>query len=504
MPEEPPDWVKATTPTPEEQAEIKAGIARVVAQRVICATCGEGWVPQPGETGCPWCAAAADAEEMKKVNGYTPPDTGRRLHLTPASQVKMRPVHWLWEGRVPLGCLTLLGGREGLGKSTLAYQLTADITKGTLVGTYFGKPKAVIVAATEDSWEHTIAPRLTAAGADMDKVFRVDVVTDEGLATSLTLPVDLLALEQAVKEVDAALILLDPLISRLAAKLDTHKDAEVRIGLEPVTSLADRCRAAVIGLIHVNKGASTDPLTLLMGSRAFAAVARAVLFVMTDPDDETGNTRLMGVPKNNLGRTDLPTLAFMIESVHVATTEEGEVWTSRIDWKGESSRTIHDAMEASGEGSETRTATAEAVGWLEDYLMSVGGSDASAEVKKHGAKVGHAHRTLERAAGRLKVDITTSGYPRRSYWTLPIAVIPPPEFNGASHAKLGATGVTETPSPVTPGSLGDGFTGVTGVTVESGETTTLHSGASGAYHVSPPARGATDDFPPSPEIKSPF
>ena len=62
----------------------------------------------------------------------------------------------------------------------------------------------------------------------------------------------------------------------------------------------------VVGLIHVNKSGSQDALNSIMGSRAFTAVPRAVLFVATDPDDET--VRLAGEPKNNLGRTDLPTL----------------------------------------------------------------------------------------------------------------------------------------------------------------------------------------------------
>jgi len=71
--------------------------------------------------------------------------------------------------------------------------------------------------------------------------------------------------------VDAALILLDPLLSRLDSSLDSHKDAEVRIALEPLVALADRSAAAVLGLIHVNKSGGQDPLDIVMGSRAFAA-----------------------------------------------------------------------------------------------------------------------------------------------------------------------------------------------------------------------------------------
>ncbi len=172
-----------------------------------------------------------------------------------------------------------------------------------------------------------------AAGADLSMVYRVDVHTYAGFETGLSLPRDLAAVAEAVIEVQAGLILLDPLMSRLDAKLDTHKDAEVRQALEPLVHVANSTGAAILGLIHLNKSLSTDPLTMLMGSRAFAAVARAVLFCMVDPDDETA--RVLGQPKNNLGRTDLPTMTFRIVSAHVADTDEGPVWTGRVDWQDE-------------------------------------------------------------------------------------------------------------------------------------------------------------------------
>jgi predicted ATP-dependent serine protease len=95
-----------------------------------------------------------------------PASTGyRTLTFKRASDVQVRPVRWLWDGRIALGTLALVGGREGIGKSTLCYQLAADITCGRMRGAFYGEPKAVIVVATEDSWEHTIVPRLMAAGA---------------------------------------------------------------------------------------------------------------------------------------------------------------------------------------------------------------------------------------------------------------------------------------------------------------------------------------------------
>jgi hypothetical protein len=64
-------------------------------------------------------------------------EPGHRLvKLTKASSITVRPVKWLWDKRVALGTLALLAGREGIGKSTLAYTLAAQITRGELPGSY--------------------------------------------------------------------------------------------------------------------------------------------------------------------------------------------------------------------------------------------------------------------------------------------------------------------------------------------------------------------------------
>jgi hypothetical protein len=369
-------------------------------------------------------------------NGAKPIPPEHCVHLTPASRIFIRPVRWLWHERLALGSLALLGGREGIGKSMCLYTLGADITRGTLPGVYAGTPRAIVVAATEDSWEFTIVPRLMAAGADLGRVFRVDVTTATGSETGLSLPRDLAGLETVVRDVQAALIILDPLLSRLDTQLDTHKDSEVRLALEPLVALADKAGVSVCGIVHVNKSASNDALTTLMGSRAFTAVARSVLFVMTDPDDES--VRLFGQAKNNLGRLDLPTLKFTITGTKVAETLEGPVWTGKLVWTGETERSIREALESAADAGNDKSATNEAQGWLEDYLNSQGGSAESAVVKREGAKAGHSKDTLRRACNRLKVTVKTAGFPRQSSWSLPVS---------ATFGRLAATASTASTAP---------------------------------------------------------
>ena len=367
-------------------------------------------------------ALKADVAPREAAAATTPqparrPRLKRSVVLTPASGIVVKPVRWLWKDRVPTSALSLEAGREGIGKSIHAASVAADVTRGRLAGVYFGIPRSVIIAATEDSWEHTIVPRLLAAAADLDRIFRVEVRTADLIETTLSLPQDLDELERVIAEQDVALLVLDPLMSRLDSGLDTHKDSEVRKALEPLVALADRTGAAVLGLIHVNKSGSTDPLTSLMGSRAFAAVARAVLFVMTDPDDES--VRLLGQAKNNLGRSDLPTLSFRIDGVKVSDTVNGEVWSGKLEWVGESHRTIREALNAASESADARSALQEAADWLVDYLTEQGGTAESKAIKDAGQKYGHSASTLKRARASINAVVESHEMPRRSLWSLP-------------------------------------------------------------------------------------
>jgi hypothetical protein len=343
--------------------------------------------------------------------------TERHLVLRCAATIKPKRVRWLWEHRLALGTLSLLAGREGLGKSSVAVWIIAQITRGTLPGEHLGQPRAVLVCATEDSWEHTIVPRLMAAGADLTKVFAVEMVSADGIQVGLSLPRDNHRLEATAIETDAAMLVLDPLMSRLGESLDSHRDADVRRALEPLVAIADRTHMAVLGLIHHNKSGSTDPLQLVMGSKAFTAVARSVHTVVPDPDDETEKRRLFGTPKNNLGTTDLDTLAFTMTGYPVE-TDDGTAWTAAVVWGESSQASIGDAMRRSTE-PEDRSAVTEAAGWLDDYLTMHGGSASSSDIKRDGAKVGHGENALKRAKVRMQLAVESSGYPRRTYWTLP-------------------------------------------------------------------------------------
>ena len=300
------------------------------------------------------------------TNGDTP--TGRRIVLTPASSIAPKRVRWTWDERIAAGTIALLAGREGLGKSTLGYWMAARLTRGELPGEYEGTPRTALVCTTEDSWAHTVVPRLMAHDADLDLVYRTEVrYADEDINLGLSLPDDIDELRDAATNNDVALLVLDPLMSRLSDKFDTHIDAEVRRALEPLVSVAEDTRMAVLGLIHHNKSGSSDPLQLVMASKAFAAVARSVHTCIPDPDDDTQQRRLFGTSKNNLGRMGLPTLTFTMQTFTYPTDEEDGT-TGQIVWGEELTESIADALARASQGPEERTALEEACEWLSDYL----------------------------------------------------------------------------------------------------------------------------------------
>jgi AAA domain len=342
----------------------------------------------------------------------------RAVKLTPGSAFALRRTRWVWDGRIALGGLSLLAGREGLGKSTIAYWMCARISRGELPGEFLGKPKSVLVCATEDSWNHTIAPRLHAAGADLDRIFQIEMMDEDEMTDEISLPRDLKATGEAAVEVNAGLLLLDPLTSRLSSSLDTHKDSEVRQALEPLTRMADSSKIAVLGLIHLNKGSGTDPVNAVMGSRAFTAVARSVSVVVPDPSDPDEHRRLFGTPKNNLGRIDLPLLPYTVVG-HAIDSDDGTIWTGRVEWGEPVTGTIGSAMAMANEDSGVRSAVDEAGDWLEDWLATQGGEAPSKDVYRAGAKENHSQDSLKRAMKRKdSISYRSEGMPRTTVWFL--------------------------------------------------------------------------------------
>ncbi len=108
---------------------------------------------------------------------------------------------------------------------------------------------------------------------------------------------DTAAIELAIRERAARLVIIDPLAAYLGST-DSHCDAEVRGLLAPLAALAERTDAAVLGVMHLAKSSQRPAIYRAIGSIAFAAAARIVLAVAADPDRD--DRRIMMPVKSNL------------------------------------------------------------------------------------------------------------------------------------------------------------------------------------------------------------
>jgi putative DNA primase/helicase len=110
---------------------------------------------------------------------------------------------------------------------------------------------------------------------------------------------DMEALAAAAKQIgDLGLNVVDPVI--LAVAGDSHKNAEVRRGLQPLVEFTAERRCTTIGITHLTKGtAGRDPIERVTGSLAFAAGPRLVMMTRR-PLDKTQKNRLVRA-KSNIG-----------------------------------------------------------------------------------------------------------------------------------------------------------------------------------------------------------
>lgn len=367
-----------------------------------------------GKDAADHVAAGLKLEELVPVADFPAAEKVlpvRRLVVTPASQVKLKRVRWLMTNWLVLSGLNLLAGREGLGKSTLAVHIGAQLTTGALEGELRGTPGNVLYVATEDDPGYTIAPRLKAAGADMERVFFLSVHTDTTEDANVVLPMDMDALENVIREHQNKMVVLDAATSVMDFRLDGHDDRKVRQFLEPIAQSAAKNDYAVIGICHFGKRDGADTGKLILGSVAWSQVARSVLAVAQNED--SGDLVITNTKKNLAATTS--SAAARIVSATVS-TEDGDTHVGRIEWLGDTDEDARELLR--GAADDDRTERDDAADWLREYLTAIA-RPKSADVKKAGLVAGFSDRTLQRARRALGVTIADEGFPRVTYWSLP-------------------------------------------------------------------------------------
>jgi hypothetical protein len=323
------------------------------------------------------------------------------------ADVQRRQIVWLEAGRVPRGMLTLLAGWPGLGKSMWSLMLAAKCSR---------RGQDVILCSAEDALEFTVKPRLQALEADLSRIHALEP-QDAGNPRGVSFPADIDVLLTEVRDVGAALVVIDPLDAHYGEKTNSHNSSSLRAALAPLHRLAESTDAAILGVLHLNKSQGTDPMRRLNGSIAGPGAARSALLWERDPDDETDRCRVLAHFKSNVGPLQ-PSQAYVIEPMLLPADDlEPEVSTARVRLAGPSVHTASDLLESEEERTKLDEACEFLVGELTPLPMMAKTIYAAA------ATAGISKATLHRATKQLGIAKQKTGFGSDGgwQWSLPTA-----------------------------------------------------------------------------------
>jgi putative DNA primase/helicase len=340
------------------------------------------------------------------------------VQLAIASGIEPIAIDWLWDGWLAKGKLQLLAGQPGTGKTTLALTLAAVVSTG---GVWPGGSQAdagnVIIWSGEDDPRDTLVPRLIAAGADLSRIHFVVGTNEGGGKRSFDPAKDMAGLSAAMQQIGgASLAIIDP-IAMMAVR-DSHRNAETRRDLQPIAELCQATGAAALGIHHLAKGTvGREPQERLIGSIAFAAVARVVMIATKMPPLEGESTERRAVmrAKSNVG-PDEGGYLYALEQMEL--DDYPDILASRAVWGEAIEGTAREVL-AEAESDEERSPREDAKEFLRNFL-----GEAPVPVKQvHDAarREGISYRTLRRAKEELQIRAARIGFGRESVvqWELP-------------------------------------------------------------------------------------
>ena len=337
------------------------------------------------------------------------------VELISGGSIVPEAVRWLWEGFLTRGKLHVLAGAPGTGKTMIVLSLAATVSSGRPWpdGTRCD-PGFVVIWSAEDDIADGLVPRLTAMGANMNNIgFVGDRFTLDG-REPFDPARDMPALMRAVANAgEVKLLIVDPIVSAVAG--DSHKNAEVRRGLQPLIHAGQMMDAAMLGISHFSKGtAGREVVERVTGSLAFGALARVVL-AAAKCKDEDGGGRIFARAKSNIGPDGG---GFGYDLVPGRIADRPDIAVHVLQWGTAIEGSARELLaSAESEESNERSATDEAQSWLIEVLGP--GPMKASDVQKEARQAGIADKPLRSARERLQIKPYRREFTGGWWWTLP-------------------------------------------------------------------------------------
>jgi len=365
-------------------------------------------------------AQAAARGEYQPGNDDAPAgEYARDVSLIRASDVTPEAIDWLWNGWLAAGKMHVFGGAPGTGKTTISMGLAATVTTG---GRWPDGTRSiagnVVIWSGEDDPADTLIPRLALSGADLSRVYFIADIREGNERRSFDPARDMEPLRRKLAEIGGVkLLIVDPVVSAIAG--DSHKNAEVRRGLQPLVDLAGAMRCAILGITHFSKGTGgRDPVERLTGSLAFGALARLVLVAAKHQEegDDGRTVRLFCRAKSNIGPDDG---GFEYDLHQAELKTHPGIFASSVLW-GEAvegaARELLATADATGDDGEGGT-LADAKRFLSDLLAD--GPLPTKTIKADADGAGYSWATIRRAQKALGIEPAKEGMKAGWVWRMP-------------------------------------------------------------------------------------
>lgn len=341
------------------------------------------------------------------------------VELLRGSDVKPEAVTWLWPGWLAAGKMHVLGGAPGTGKTTISMALAATVTMAGRWPDGSRSPVGnVVIWSGEDDPADTLVPRLALSGADLSRVYFIADVFDGDGRRAFDPARDMEPLRRKLAEIgDVRLLIVDPIVSAVLG--DSHKNAEVRRGLQPLADLAASMRCALLGITHFSKGTGgRDPVERLTGSLAFGALARVVLVAAKHQEegDDGRTVRLFCRAKSNIGPDD-GGFAYDLHQAELKTHPgifaSSVLWGDAVEGAARDLLATADATGDDGEGGTLSDAKQFLAALLHD------GPLPTKTIKADADGAGYSWATIRRAQKALGIEPLKEGMKSGWVWRMP-------------------------------------------------------------------------------------
>jgi RecA-family ATPase len=374
---------------------------------------------------CPPAQKAVADQLMQNIDKQAAQADGRHAIVSNAQSVRIEKARFQMYPTIPIGYTTAISGKAGETKSVLTIYIGAHATKGTLPGDMLHKPVNVAYTAFEDSKGMQVA-RLKAAGADLDRVFFIEMTdTRKGTSvdTGMMIPQDLEAIESLLVSNSVGIWFIDPIASTVTG--DINKEADVRRAIDPLAALAQRLGISIVFVRHFNKGRG-QASEKMSGSHAWRDVPKSVMLIARDPETQEV---VITLDKSNYSQEIGSSWTYAVQSADVATDDGEQLSVPIITGLTPTDKNVNEIINRDAEIDGERDETAG--DFLVSFLASCDGNQEQPyKVVNAGHKAGYSENTIKTARKRktregiisVRKSTDTDGKPLW-FWVLDAGVL---------------------------------------------------------------------------------